>query len=174
MNIILLGYRGCGKTTMGKMIADQLWKTFVDTDQEVCKRFNNPSIAEIWAQHGEKEWRQVESEVTVEVCARKDLVIALGGGVLTQPEAHEAVENTKNAVRIYLYCQPQELHRRIQADAQTATTRPALTPHGGSLDEIEQVLAERDPVYRAVADTVFDVTHVRPDNGVRHLVDKCL
>ena len=159
---------------MGKMIADQLWKTFVDTDVETCKRFSNDSIAAIWQEHGEAEWRRVETEATQAACGRKDVVIALGGGVLTQPDARAAVENARDTVRIYLSCQPQELYRRIQQDAQTPSARPDLTRLGGGIEEIEKILAERDPIYRAVSDHVFDVTHVRPDNGVRHLVDKCL
>ncbi|MEE9211330.1 MAG: shikimate kinase [Phycisphaeraceae bacterium] len=174
MNIILFGYRGSGKTTIGKRLANQLWKTFVDVDEQTCRRFGNDSIAAIWDEHGEPAFRAAETEVTKELCGRTDLVISLGGGALMQAEARAAVEQAADAARIYLFCEPDELFRRISADDHSDKTRPNLTPLGGGLEEIEAVLAERDPVYRAVADKVFDVTHLDPVNACRYLIAKCL
>ena len=174
MNIILFGYRGSGKTTIGKRLAAQLWKTFVDVDEQTCQRFGNDSIAAIWDEHGEAAFRAAEAEVTKELCGRTDLVISLGGGTLMQAEALAAVEQAADAARIYLFCEPAELFRRISADDHSDKTRPHLTPLGGGLEEIEAVLAERDPVYRAVADKVFDVTHLDPVSACRYLIAKCL
>jgi shikimate kinase len=174
MNIILFGYRGSGKTTVGKLLADQLWKTFADVDGECCKRLGDDSIAHIWQVQGEPVWRKTEIEVTREFCAGDELVIALGGGTLMQPEARTAVERAPQAVRIYLYCQPEELARRVAGDTRSAQTRPVLTNLGGGLEEIQAMLAQRDPVYRAVADKVFDVTHVTAADAVRHLIARCL
>ncbi|MEX2387195.1 MAG: shikimate kinase, partial [Phycisphaeraceae bacterium] len=100
--------------------------------------------------------------------------IALGGGTLMQPGARAAVEQAADTRRVYLYAEPAALHRRIEADVHSAATRPALTAHGGGLAEVEAVLAERDPVYRAVADVIFNVTDVTPEEAVRHLVAKHL
>lgn len=169
MNVILLGYRGSGKTSIGKKLANQLWKTFVDVDTETCKRFGMSSVAEIWQAHGEPAWREKEVEVTRELLGRTDHVISLGGGTVIQPAGREAVEQAQDAKRIYLYCKPEELHRRIASDASSADARPSLTALGGGLAEIEAVLAERDPVYRAVADSVFEVTNVSVDEAVRYL-----
>ena len=173
MNIILFGYRGCGKSSMGRLLAEQLWKDFVDVDDEICRRFDGRSIAQIWQDHGEPAFRQVEVEVTRELCAGSDHVIALGGGTLMQPGAREAVEQSRG-VRIYLYCESEELHRRIANDPRTAATRPSLTNHGGGLDEIRAVLEVREPVYRQVADHVFDVTHLNVEDAVRYLIKKCM
>ncbi len=174
VNVILIGYRGSGKTTLGKQVAMRQWLNFVDVDDEVRKRFNEGSIADIWAKRGEGEWRRVEVEVTEELCVKDGLVIALGGGTLLEPGARRAVLNAKDTVRIYLHCEPQELHRRISQDPKSTQDRPALTDLGGGIEEIEKVLAEREPIYRAVADKVFDVTNLRPDNGVRYLIERCL
>jgi shikimate kinase len=173
MNIILLGYRGSGKTTIARILADQLWKTFVDIDAEIIKRFEGRSIREIWDIFGEAMFRQVEVDVTREVCSKDEQVIALGGGTLMTPEAREAIV-ASDAVRIYLECKPEVLLGRIQGDQQTAATRPNLTGLGGGLDEIRAVLAERDPVYRAVADKVFDVNDVTIEGAVPHLIKRCL
>lgn len=159
---------------MGRKLAAKLWKTFVDIDAEIMKRFGGKSVRDIWAEFGEPEYRRVEVEITRDYCGKKDQVIALGGGTLMQPGAREAVEKAHDTVRIYLKCTPEELHRRITGDAQSAATRPSLTKHGGGLDEVKEMLAKRGPVYEAVADKTFDVTHVQIDDGVRHLIEKCL
>jgi shikimate kinase len=174
MNIILFGYRGSGKTTLGRMLAAQLWKTFADVDDEARKRFGGRAIARIWQEEGEPAWRAAEVEVTAQLLARPEMVIALGGGTLMQPAAREAVRNAREAVRIYLKCAPAELHRRIAADPNTAATRPNLTALGGGLEEIEAVLREREPVYLEVADKVFDVTELAPGDAVRFLIKRCL
>lgn len=174
MNIVLIGYRGSGKTTIGKLLAEELWKPFVDTDALIVHRFGGMTIREIWETHGEEEFRAMECRVVEEVMKQTDQVIALGGGTLMQPAARAAVEAAKGTMRIYLQCDPQTLLDRIAADTATAGSRPNLTTLGGSLDEIVEVLEEREPVYRAVADKVFDVTHVTPQDAVMHIVRRCL
>jgi len=172
-NIILIGYRGSGKSSVGRKIADQVWKDFVDLDHEICRRFDGRTVAEVWATEGEPAYRAVEVEVTEHFCAKSGQVIALGGGTLMQPGARAVVEQA-DALRIYLRCDPEELHRRISADPQTAGLRPSLTGQGGGLEEINTVLAEREPVYRAVADVEFDVTFTDIDEAVRHVIARCL
>ena len=174
MNIILIGYRGCGKTTLGKQVAARQWLTFVDVDELVRKRFGYKTVTEIWAEQGESEWRRVEIEVATQLLSKSGQVIALGGGTLLEPAARRAVLEAPNVVRIYLYCEPEELHRRISSDSGSAQNRPPLTNLGGDLEEVRRVLRTRDPIYRAVADKVLDVTHLRPDNSVRYLIERCL
>jgi shikimate kinase len=174
MNIILIGYRGSGKTSIGKKLAGELWKDFADVDQAARARFDNAAIADIWRTHGEPAWRSAEVEVTRQLCGRENLVIALGGGTLMQAGGRDAVEHAADAVRIYLYCEPVVLHQRIAGDAATAGSRPALTDQGGGIAEIEHVLAQRDPVYRAVADKVLDVSHLSIADAVRWLIKRCL
>ena len=173
MNIILIGYRASGKSSIGKLMADQLWKTYKDVDLETCKVFKNNSIADIWQEHGEPAWREAETKVTQQLCSQDDLVIALGGGTLMQPDARKAVEEA-NAVRIYLKCTPQELFARSSKDANSSQTRPSLTIAGGGLEEIVAVLKEREPVYEAVADKVFDVTHTPINDAVSYVIHRCL
>lgn len=166
MNIILIGYRGSGKTSVGVRLARQRGMHFVDVDDATCERFGNDSIADIWATRGEPEWRVREVAVTRELVAKPNHVIGLGGGTLMQAGAREAVGQAANTLRVYLHCDAEELHRRIHADERSAATRPALTAHGGGLKEIETMLAEREPVYRAVADVEIDVTGLAVDEVV--------
>lgn len=174
MNVILIGYRGCGKSTLGVMLADQIWKDFIDVDLLTCKKFNQDSIQQIWQEHGEAKWREAESDATEQACGKSDVVIALGGGALMQPRARRAVEDAQDTVRIYLRCEPAELYSRIKADPNSSQTRPNLTEHEGGFVEVQRVLREREPVYRSVADKEFDVTHVEPTSAVRYLIDRCL
>lgn len=173
MNIVLMGYRGSGKTTIGRKMAEELWKDFADTDALVCARFDGATIRRIWETHGEPAFRAVECDVLRELLSKDSQVIALGGGTVMQPDARAALAATPSN-RIYLKCDPKELWRRIQADTQTADARPSLSGLGCSLDEVRKVLAEREPVYESLATQVFDVTHCKPDDAVTHIIRRCL
>ncbi|MEE9404755.1 MAG: shikimate kinase, partial [Algisphaera sp.] len=163
MNIILLGYRGCGKSTLGRQLAQKTWKDFFDIDALVREQYDGATVSEIWETHGEPAYRAAEVRVTQKVVEKDNCVIALGGGTLMQPGARAAVMTAPDSKRIYLHCRPTQLAQRIAGDPQGMAGRPALTlgaSGSNDADEIEQVLIERDPVYRAVADAVLDVTHI--------------
>jgi len=168
MNVILIGYRGSGKSSIGKKLANELWKDFVDLDQKILAHFDQSSIADIWKTHGESAFRETEQALCKQFCEKTDQVIALGGGTVMLPEARKAIEQS-DAKRIYLKCDPEVLERRISGDASNADNRPSLTGKGGSLEEIQQVLSEREPVYEAVADGTFDVTHCTIEQAIQYL-----
>lgn len=172
MNIILLGYRGSGKSSIGRKLASELWKDFVDTDTRVRKHFGDSTIAQIWQQHGQAAFRQAEASVLIDLLKQDNQVIATGGGILTHDAGRQAVINADNATRIYLSCDADVLAQRIAADTTTASERPALTANSDPAAEVAQVLAVRDPVYREVADITFDVTHCTIDEAVHHLIAK--
>ncbi|MEM9915922.1 MAG: shikimate kinase [Planctomycetota bacterium] len=171
MNIILMGYRGSGKTSIGKKIAGQTWKDFVDTDAEVVKRFDGRSIADIWETDGEPAFRAAEVEVAAECLQRDNHVIALGGGTVMQDGVAELIQAAPDAKRIYLSCKPAVLAERIAADAASSAARPSLTgtAAAGSVEEITAVLEARDPVYRELADVTFDVSYVDLAAAVAYL-----
>lgn len=174
MNIVLLGYRGCGKTTVGRMMAAEMWKTFVDTDEEIVKRFGGRTIKQIWEEFGEQAFRDMEWDVVREVLEKDEQVIALGGGAPIQPVTRKVLEEAENVVRIYLKASAEELHRRIVGDASSGDNRPSLTEQGGGLEEVRNVLAEREPIYEAVADKVFDVTLTPPKDALAYIIKRCL
>ncbi|MFK7788870.1 MAG: shikimate kinase, partial [Phycisphaeraceae bacterium] len=91
MNIVLLGYRGSGKTSIGRQLAVELWKDFVDLDDATRARFNNQTIADIWTDHGEAAFRKAEADAAVELLSNENQVIALGGGTLTTDAGKAAV-----------------------------------------------------------------------------------
>jgi shikimate kinase len=161
MSTFLIGYRGSGKTTVGRKLADRLWQPFVDSDDEVFKRAGK-SIKDIFEQYGEHHFRDVEAEVVKDLATRAEHVIALGGGAVLRDENRAAIKAGGHGV-VYLKCDAKELEKRIHADPATAANRPSLTHLGGTLAEIEKLLAQREPIYRQVMTAELDVTNLSVD-----------
>jgi shikimate kinase len=167
MSVGFIGYRGSGKTTIGKRIADRLWQPFVDTDDLIIKRAGK-TIREIFEQQGEPAFRDLETDVVREVCTMLETVIAFGGGALDR-EANRDLIRAANLRLIYLKCDPAELLKRIENDPQSAHARPHLTGLAGSLEEIQTILARREPIWRTAAAAELDVTHLSPEDAVPYV-----
>ena len=167
MSIVLIGYRGSGKTTIGKKLASRLWQTFLDVDDLIVKKAGK-SIKEIFEQDGEPHFRDLEAEAVRELAQLEDHVIGLGGGTLMREENRKVLKEKSHKL-VYLKCEPEELLRRVQADPQTYATRPNLTSLGGGITEIKFMLDQREPVYRQVKDVELDVTSLTPDEAVVYI-----
>ena len=168
MSVILLGYRGSGKTTVGRKLADRFWQKFVDTDDLVVAAAGGKSIREIFEQQGEDHFRELEIRAVREACGRADHVIALGGGAVLREENRSLLKSLELS-RIYMKCDPAVLVQRIQADANTATNRPPLTNLGGGIEEVNKLLSIREPLYREVMTRELDVTNLSVDEAVVYL-----
>jgi shikimate kinase len=168
MSIVLIGPRGSGKTTIGRKLADRLWQTFVDVDDLIVRRAGK-SIKDIFEQDGEPRFREMEADVVRDVAKLADHVIGLGGGTLMREENGKALKDAGHKL-IYLRCEPEELHRRIEADPQSKLTRPNLTNLGGGIEEIEHLIAVREPVYRKCMHAELEVTHLTPEEAVVYIV----
>lgn len=164
MGIVLLGYRGSGKTTVGRKLADKLWCDFVDADEEIVRKAGK-SIKEIFATDGEAAFRDLESEVLADLLNRDNAVISCGGGIILRETNRQALIASTHA-RVYLRCEPETLLNRIEADPATAESRPALTNLGGSLDEVRTLLAAREPLYRQAMTAELEVTNLTADEAV--------
>lgn len=172
MNIVLIGYRGSGKTTIGRKLAQKLWMDFVDTDEKIVRRAGR-TIQEIFAQQGEAAFRDLESAVLAELATHDNQVIATGGGIVLRAENVAALKRAGKV--IWLTADPATLLARIHADTTTAATRPPLTlggVAGGTLEEIQQLLAVRAPLYQAAAAITLDVTRMTPDEAVAWLASR--
>src|SRR5437016_9707995 len=168
MSIVLIGARGCGKTTTGRKLADRLWQSFYDVDEHIAKKAGM-TIREIFEKHGEERFRQIETQVLREGVAVPDHVIALGGGTLMSEENRKILKESGHKL-IYLRCEPEELARRIAADPQTSATRPSLTRLGGGLAEIELLQSQREPIYRQCMHAELDVTNLSSEEAVVYIV----
>ena len=148
MNVVLIGYRGTGKSTVGKIVAARLGRTLLSTDAEIVTRAGQ-SIPDIVAQHGWDYFRDLESQVCQELAGRDGLVIDTGGGAILRPQNVEALKKT--GTLFWLTATVDTIAKRIGRDTQ----RPSLTGTKSFVEEIQEVLRERTPKYEAAADHVI-------------------
>lgn len=156
MTVVLLGYRGSGKTSVGRELALRLGIECVDTDDLIVLRAGM-TIREIFERRGEPHFRDLEAGVLDDALRwLGDRVIATGGGIVLRERNRSLLERS-GAHRVYLRGDPELLHERISGDAATTASRPALTNLGGSVEEVRQLLAQREPLYRAVMTAEIDI-----------------
>lgn len=146
--ITLIGYRGSGKSSVAAPLAERLGFTWMDADDEI-ERVAGKSITDIFAAEGEVHFRQIEREVMQSLLGRDKLIIAAGGGAILNTE-------TRNEMReagpvIWLNASVSALEQRISSDATTASRRPALTSSASQREEIQNLLDQREPLYREAA-----------------------
>lgn len=149
MKVVLIGYRGAGKTTIGRMLSSVLGYEYISTDEEIVKRVGM-KIPEYVQKYGWEAFRDVESEVASEVSEKDDVVIDTGGGIVLREKNVHALR--KNGVIIFLSAPPEVLAERIKDD----TGRPPLKKGKTHWEEVKEVLEERMPYYRRAMD--FEVT----------------
>ena len=152
MVITLIGYRGSGKTTVARPLAERLNWSWIDADT-VIEQTAGCTIREMFARQGEPAFRELERQVMSDLLGRDRLVIAAGGGAILNSETRERLKSAGPV--IWLQASLGTLQARIQEDVTTAQRRPNLTRQGG-LGEIAQVLAIREPLYRECATLAVD------------------
>jgi len=157
-SIALTGYRGTGKTTVAEQLAMRLGWDWVDADHVIELRAGK-SITAIFAEQGQEAFRDMEAEVVAELCARQRAVIALGGGAMMREANRQALYQCQQVV--WLKASPDAIEARLAADPATSSRRPNLTISGGRT-EIERLLAERTPNYRACATLEVDTEGKAP------------
>ncbi len=155
MNIVLIGYRGTGKSTVAALLAQRLGWAAVSTDAEIVRRQGRP-IPEMVAQHGWDYFRDREAEVCLEVGGRDQTVIDTGGGAILRDANVQALK--KHGRVIWLTADVSTIARRIGGDTQ----RPSLTGTKSFVEEIEDVLAQRLPKYQAAADVTIETDSLTP------------
>ncbi len=160
MNIVLIGYRGTGKSTVAMLLAARLGRELVSTDAEIVKRAER-TIPEIVAQEGWEYFRDLESDICKELAVRDQLVIDTGGGVILRAQNVEALKKTGTV--FWLTASVETIAKRIGGDNQ----RPSLTGTKSFVDEIQDVLRERMPKYQAAADHVV----ITDNRSIIQLVD---
>jgi len=156
--IFLVGYRGTGKTTVARVLAERLGWSWLDADTALESKFGR-AIAEIFASEGEAAFRDMEAEVLAEVCQLSRHVIATGGGVVLRAANRERMRRAGRVV--WLTADHDTIWSRLQADAAAGRSRPALTVGGRA--EVEELLRIREPLYRACADWIVETGGRAPE-----------
>ena len=158
MIVTLTGYRGCGKSSVGPLLAEHLGCGCVDSDQVIEQRAGK-SIAEIFADDGESAFRQLETEVLTDLLKQSSLIVAAGGGAILSDVNRERMRAAGEVV--WLRASAEILAERISSDAASKGMRPSLTgkPIG---EEVAEVLTARTPLYEAAATITVDAGEGSP------------
>jgi shikimate kinase len=147
-NVFLVGLMGAGKTSVGKLLARRLGKTFYDCDHEI-ERTTGVRIPIIFEIEGEAGFRARESRMLAELVLRPDIVLATGGGAVLAPENRKMLKD--HGTVVYLCAAPLDLWQRTRHDK----NRPLLQTEK-PLDKLVELYRVRDPLYREIADLVVD------------------
>ena len=153
-SIILIGFMGTGKTTVGKLLAEKLQIPLVDLDTVIVHQ-QQMEINDIFAQYGEVKFRALEHEVLCQAVQQQDTIISPGGGAVLRAENRAVMKEHCHVIG--LTARPEVILERVNRDT---TVRPVLenrAPGQSKLERIEQVLAERQPCY-AEADYMVDTS----------------
>ena len=163
-NIILTGFMGTGKTTVGNQVAEQLQRSFVDMDAAIETRAGKP-ISRIFSEDGEAAFREMETNLCAELSGQKGLVIATGGGTLVDAPNRERM--MRSGTVICLGCEPTSILRRLSAAQRAA--RPLLSVPD-PLSRLEKLLEARREAYAAIRWHI-DTTNLRPREVVARVID---
>lgn len=147
-NIFLVGLMGAGKTTVGRRLAKRLGKSFYDCDEEI-ERTTGVKIPVIFDIEGETGFRAREARMLAELVVRSDIVLATGGGAVLSADNRRLL--AENGLVVYLRALASDLWARTRHDR----NRPLLKTDQ-PLARLEELYAERDPLYRSIADLIVD------------------
>ena len=154
MNIVLIGYRCSGKTEVGKILAWKLGMEFIDTDR-LIEEDTGCSIESIISEKGWDHFRNIERKMIEEVSERDNLAIATGGGVVM--DGNNVKNLNRNGFIVWLKGNAEVLKERMEKEQRSGNIRPSLTGVD-PIEEINQVLDVRTPLYRQTGNLMVDTS----------------
>jgi XRE family transcriptional regulator, aerobic/anaerobic benzoate catabolism transcriptional regulator len=162
--IALIGLRGAGKSTLGKMLAKKIGWSFVELNKEIEAQ-NGLSVAEIIALYGQEGFRRMEQAALGQLLARKELmVLATGGGIVSEPLTFDLI--LSSFYTIWLKAEPEEHMARVRRQGDL---RP-MADDRSAMAELRTILLSREPLY-ARASAVVDTAGLTVDNAAARLSD---
>lgn len=165
MNIVLIGYRGAGKSAVGDILGRRLNMTCVSVDKQIVQKAGMP-ISEIVEKYGWSRFRDLESEVVRQLAEENHLIMDTGGGIIERPE--NIVElNKMKATIIWLKASVDTIIARIRKDNQ----RPSLTAGKSFIEEVDEVLKNRIPKYKSAARFQIDTDNLTPDQVANKVIE---
>ncbi|MFS0750846.1 shikimate kinase [Oceanobacillus sp. 1P07AA] len=138
-SIVLIGFMGVGKTTIGRTVAKKLFRDFIDIDEVIEKKFNM-STKEVFHHYGEETFRKAEREIITDICQQRLKVVSLGGGAFLQKEIQDICLHS--SIIFYLDLSWDQWKDRIEL---LMENRPVL--QGKSIEEMKQLYEDRKPIY---------------------------
>ena len=166
MNIVLIGYRGTGKSVVGHLLARKLNRETISMDAEIVKKAGM-SIPEFVEQNGWPKFRDLETEVAQELAECDNIIVDCGGGVIERPENIPALRT--NGVIFWLQASADVVVSRIVG----GTERPALTEGKTFTEEVEEVLDRRTPLYSEAAQHIINTDDMTPDQVADSILAIC-
>jgi XRE family aerobic/anaerobic benzoate catabolism transcriptional regulator len=162
--IALIGLRGAGKSTLGKMLAKKIGWSFVELNKEIEAQ-NGLSVAEIIALYGQEGFRRMEQAALTQLLARKELmVLATGGGIVSEPLTFDLI--LSSFYTIWLKAEPEEHMARVRGQGDL---RP-MADDRSAMAELRNILVSREPLY-ARASAVVDTAGLSVNDAAARLVD---
>lgn len=164
MNIVLIGFMGTGKTVVSKLLAEQLGWSLIDTDELIVKKAGK-TISQIFAEDGENVFRQLESDILVDLQHISNHIISTGGGIILKAENRQLLKIIGKV--ILLEASPQTIIERLKDDS----SRPLLQGNSAEkLERIENLLEIRKSLYTECADLVIDTSELSPEEIAGRIV----
>ena len=164
MNIVLIGYRGTGKSAVGELVAERLRMRCIAMDAKIVEK-TGMSIPAMVENHGWPKFRDLESEVARELAMLDNIIIDTGGGVIERPENIEALQ--ANSRMIWLKASVDTIVARIQGGIE----RPSLTGGKSFTEEVAEVLARRAPKYKSAAQYEIDTDQLTPEQVADRVIE---
>ncbi len=166
MNIVLIGFRGTGKSTVGRLLAKRLKRDFIDSDKHI-EGSTGKTIKSIFEDDGEERFRQIEADTITELSTGDNKVIATGGGAVLRKGN---VKNLKdNGFLVLLEATPEIIYSRIAEDKKTVQQRPSLTDKK-PLDEINHLLEQREHAYKNASDFTINTSYASCEEIVNEII----
>lgn len=160
-NIILIGFMGCGKSTIGRGLCSELNYEFLDTDSKIQNDMSM-SINDIFENYGENYFRMLERNLCKLVALNSPMIIATGGGIIKNKANVDTLKTS--GVFVYLKNTPEKIYSNIKYD----TSRPLLNVPNKE-KKIKELLAQRTPLYEACADITVDVSELKVEESIQSI-----
>jgi shikimate kinase len=163
--IILVGMMGAGKTTIGKLLSNQLAFNFIDLDRKIEEK-SGVKINTIFEIEGEEGFREREHSALNEALAEQKVIISTGGGVVVKDINRSLIQKSE-AMVVYLKASLDILLGRLKNDK----TRPMLN-RDNKLLSLQKLLSEREPFYENLADFIIDTSHLKTNDVLKTITEK--
>jgi len=164
MKIVLIGYRGAGKSVVGELVAERLHMKCIAMDALIVQKAGM-SIPDIVENHGWTIFRDMESAVARELADLDNIIVDTGGGVIERPENVEALQT--NSRIVWLKASVMAIVSRIQEGAE----RPSLTGGKSFTEEVAEVLEQRTPKYKSAAQYEIDTDQLTPEQVADRVIE---